>query len=49
MKFLSYLSWRKRLQVHIVNYGDDFIILRHRKEAGAQAQMIAAPIFTGGI
>ena len=29
----------QRLQAHIVNYADDFVILGHRKAAEAQAQM----------
>jgi hypothetical protein len=40
---------RPKVTSRIVNYADDFVILCHRKAAGAQAQMIAAPIFTGGI
>ena len=32
-------GWDQRLQAHIVNYADDFVILCRRKAAGAQAQM----------
>ena len=32
-------GWDQRLQAHIVNYADDFVILCHRKAAEAQAQM----------
>jgi RNA-directed DNA polymerase len=32
-------GWDQRLQAHIVNYADDFVILCHHKAAEAQAQM----------
>jgi RNA-directed DNA polymerase len=32
-------GWEQRLQAHIVNYADDFVILSRRKAAEAQAQM----------
>jgi hypothetical protein len=35
--FLSYPSCDQRLQAHIVNYADDFVIFCHRKTAQAQA------------
>jgi hypothetical protein len=35
--FLSYPSCDQRLQAHIINYADDFVIFCHRKTAQAQA------------
>jgi len=32
-------GWEQRLQAHIVNYADDFVILCRRKAAEAQAQI----------
>jgi RNA-directed DNA polymerase len=32
-------GWDQRLQAHIVNYADNFVILCHRKAVEAQAQM----------
>jgi RNA-directed DNA polymerase len=32
-------GWHQKLQAHIVNYADDFVILCHREAAEAQAQM----------
>jgi RNA-directed DNA polymerase len=32
-------GWNQKLQAHIVNYADDFVILCHQKAAEAQGQM----------